>query len=112
MAKFTVNTGRRRNERWSIEFDNATRDANGQPIEDWTPIKTVWVRSTPKSATETTRGDQTEAIVTHTLELDPRVAVSPLNRFTRGDRVLSVVSVLEPESPREPLVVECKELEV
>jgi len=72
----------------------------------------VWVRSTPKSATETTRGDQTEAIVTHTLELDSAVTVSAMNRFTKGDRVLSVVAVLEPESSRDPLVVECKELEL
>lgn len=105
-------TGRRRNERWSIEFDNATLDVNGQPIEDWTPIKTVWCRNTPKSATELERGGQTEAVVTHTLELDSSVAVSPMNRFTQGDRVLSVVSVLKPENPRDALVIECKELEL
>lgn len=108
----STSTGRRRNERWTIEFDNASLDANGQPVESWTPIRTVWVRNTPKSATETTRGDQTEAIVTHTLELDPAVVVSPTNRFTRADRVLSVVAVLKPETPREPLLVECKELEL
>lgn len=103
-----MQTGRLR-ERVSLEEQNATQDAGGEPIPSWLPTAEMWAAIATAGSREAMRGDQLEATTTHTVTVRYREDIDRTKRFRWGSRILNITKAADPDNRRKWFKCECIE---
>ncbi len=96
-------------ERVTIE-SRSGQDADGQPLDAWTTVDTVWAAVTAANARESQAGGREQAVRTWTVLLRYRSDVTPDMRLTWRGRNLNIVQVL-PDRPNGVLHLVCEEVQ-
>jgi SPP1 family predicted phage head-tail adaptor len=81
--------------RVTIQSRSLASDAQGQQIESWTDVATVWGRRLDLRGREFMAAEAKHAEATCTFELRYRADVTPLNRLVCEGRVYNIVHVAE-----------------
>lgn len=98
-------------ERITIQQQSVTRDASGQELKTWPDVATVWARVTPGASSERflASAGQRVAEVTHTIHLRYRSGITPKMRVLWENRILEIISVVDPDGKLRATVLMCKE---
>ncbi len=92
-----------------LEEASRTPDGAGGFTESWTQIATVFARLQPIVVRERFGADQTIEEVTHRVTMRHRPDVASGMRFVMGDRILSVLTVHDPDETGRYLVCRARE---
>ncbi|MCR5858913.1 phage head closure protein [Mesorhizobium sp. J428] len=92
-----------------LEEASRTPDGAGGFTESWTQIATVFARLQAIVAREKFGADQTIEEVTHRVTIRHRPDVASGMRFVMGDRILSVLTVHDPDETGRYLVCRTRE---
>lgn len=92
-----------------LEEASRTPDGAGGFTESWTQIATVFARLQPIVVRERFGADQTIEEVTHRVTIRHRPDVASGMRFVMGDRLLSILTVHDPDETGRYLVCRTKE---
>ncbi len=77
---------------------------------EWVPVATVWASVRPAmQATELVNGQAVQSQISHTIKLRYLDGVTPKHQVIYRDRVLDIVSVVDPDGTRSELVMACNE---
>ena len=93
----------------SLEAAVLTPDGAGGHAEVWSEVATVFARVEPVSAASRFGADQTLETVSHRITLRHREGVASGMRFRLRGRVLSIVTVNDPDETRRYLVCQARE---
>lgn len=80
-----------------LERCETSQDESGGLIENWTEEAVVMARIEPVSATSLFGADQTLESVTHRVTLRSRAGIASGMRFTKGQRLFTIVTVHDPD---------------
>lgn len=105
-----MQTGRLR-ERITIQQESITRDSSGEQLIAWTTVATVWARVTPGASSERflASAGQRVAEVTHTIHLRYRAGITPKMRVSWENRILEIISVVDPDGKLRTTILMCSE---
>lgn len=92
-----------------LEEATATPDGAGGFTETWSEIATVFARLQPIVVRESFGADQTLEEVTHRVTIRHRPDVASGMRFVMGDRVLSILTVHDPDETGRYLICRTRE---
>lgn len=97
--------------RTELELEEASRtpDGAGGFTESWTQIATVFARLQPIVVRDRFGADQTIEEVTHRVTIRHRPDVASGMRFVMGDRILSILTVHDPDETGRYLVCRTRE---
>ncbi len=93
----------------ALEEASRTPDGAGGFTEAWTQIATVFARLQPIVVRERFGADQTIEEVTHRATIRHRPDVASGMRFVMGDRLLSILTVHDPDETGRYLVCRTRE---
>ena len=99
------------NTRGTLQKAITVQDDNGQPIETWLTVRTVWISVEYASGKEETRGNQIEPIHTHNVWMRYAADISTQWRIgLSGNRTLNILSAADPDNQRTWLACQCLEV--
>ena len=97
--------------RVTIQERGLSRNELGEALADWSTVATVPADVRMASGDErfVGGGDVEQASITHVVRMRYRSDVTPLERLLHGERVLDIVSAVDPDGRRRELVLRCVE---
>lgn len=89
-------------------------DAFGDPLladdSQWEDVATVWAAIDPLSGREFYAAEQSQSEVSHKVRCRYRAGITTAMRIKYGERIFSILSVIDWEERHESLLIMCKEL--
>ena len=85
-------------------------DANGQPVDSYTAVATVWGSVSPLDGRETEFANKVTAEATHVVVIRYNSNVDTEYQITHDSRTLQVVSIVNKDDRDIQQTVLCKEL--
>ncbi len=96
-----------------MTFQRNTPTANsiGEVVDTWTNCLTVWGSARPLSGGKYFAAKQANSEVSGEVEIRYRSDILPTMRMAIGTRILRIVSIINPDSRNERLIILYKEAE-
>jgi SPP1 family predicted phage head-tail adaptor len=99
------------NKRVTIQKPSTLKDGYGQPIIDaWEDVKTVWANVSPIVGREYFAAETVNSEVSHKVRMRYRPNVKAEMRIKYGNRILSILTVIDYKEMHVELQLMCKEL--
>lgn len=96
-------------ERITIQIKTITQDAELNPIEAWTDLKTVWAEPLRKSSREFYRAATMNSEVTEVFRIRYTTGITAHQRIKVGSQYLEIIGEPENEGRRNvSLLISCK----
>jgi len=106
----TIEAGRLRRNRITIEQESSTQDELGQPVPTWTTVAAnLPAEILGVGGGETIRGQQVDAGITSVVTIRYRSGLSPKMRIVHNSRNLNIAKVNDPDGFRRELLLHCSE---
>lgn len=105
-----MRAGRLRNR---IELQRVSETlVNGEPVQTWTTLATVWAAVEPLAGRQFFAAQQTQAQVTHSIRIrwSRDWTLGPKDRVKFGERLFDIVAVLNIEERNQELVIQAVEV--
>jgi SPP1 family predicted phage head-tail adaptor len=87
-----------------------TRDAHGQPVENWEQFHECWAQIKPTSGRERYIDQQLLAEATHEVAIRYKAGITPKMRVLYGSRIFDITVVHDIEERHVEMRLICKEL--
>lgn len=92
-----------------IQAKTTTRDTNGQALEAWTDLHTVFGRIEPLSGRELLNAKAINPEIDHRITVRYVNGITAKNRIAFGSRVFQILSAICPEEKKAELQLMAKE---
>jgi SPP1 family predicted phage head-tail adaptor len=98
--------------RITVKYNAAgdTKDANGDPVEDWQPLCTVWAKVEINSGREFYASRKVNAQWNGIFKFWYRPGIDSTMKVFYGDREFDILTVLNPNEANVQTWLECKEV--
>ena len=110
----TVEAGDLRKRMVLQTMTGTTRDSYGQVTQVWTDTATYWAQLKPFQSRKITVAGQVESLISHSVRMRfiPGVGISPANnRFRLGNRLFSIIGILDVEEMHVTWEISVTEIE-
>ncbi len=96
--------------RVTIQTPVVAKSGRGGEVTTWSALATVYAQVQTQSAREQVQNDQTQPTASHVVTIRYRRDVTTQHRVKWGERVFSIVGVMEPDNRLRTLQLQCQEL--
>lgn len=110
MARYRINPGELRHKIIFQKFDKEHQDDYGEPEPMWVDVLTTRVAIYPISGRDFYAAEKENSEVTHKINLRYIKGLLPSMRIKFGDRLFSIISIINFQERNVELQIMCKEL--
>lgn len=96
--------------RLALRSNTPAYDANGQPVDSYSTITTVWGSVSPLDGRESEFADKVTAEATHVVVIRYDSAINAEYQITHDSRTLQVISIINKDDRNIQQTLLCKEL--
>lgn len=110
MPRYNINPGELRHKITFQKFDKGQQNEYGEPIPNWVDVFTVRAGIYPISGKEFYAAETVNSAVTHKVNIRYVKGLTPDMRVKFGDRLFSIISIINFQERNTELQLLCKEL--